>query len=553
MHGLMMDRPLLLSGLLEHAARVHGDREVVSCAADEPVYRGSYRGTAVRARQLAGGLKALGVGAGDRVATFAYSTHRHLEIFYAAAGIGAVCHTINPRLHPDQIAWILNHAADAVLFAEPTFLVQATAALASLDRPGPLVLMADRTCLPASEASLAGRSVPLLCYEDLLRDAADAFVSSTPWPEFDENTAAALCYTSGTTGTPKGVLYSHRSQVLHAFAVALPDVGGLSEADSVLPAAPMFHVQAWGIPYAAALTGARLVLPGARLHGAALADLIEEEGVTIALGVPTLWVGLIRYLRGAGRRLSTLKRVIVGGAACPPAMIEAFQQEFGVECRHAWGMTEMSPLGTIATLAARHQGLPPAARTLVQAKQGRPVFGVEIKIVDDAGEPVPHDGCSIGEIRVRGPWVCRAYYRCDEPASHDADGWLATGDIGSIDADGYLQITDRRKDLIKCSGEWISSVELETMAMEHPAVMQAAAIGIPDEKWGERPLLIVVLQPGCTICERELRSFYAHRVAKWGIPARVVCVESLPVSATGKVQKNVLRERYAKMEIRSRP
>lgn len=551
MQGLMMDRPLLLSGLLEHAARVHGDREVVSCSADEPVHRGSYRETAVRARQLAGALEALGVGAGDRVATFASSTHRHLEIFYAAAGIGAVCHTINPRLHPDQIAWILNHAADAVLFAEPAFLAQATAALASLDRPVPLVLMADHARPPVADTVPA--DPPALHYEDLLRDAAKGFGASAPWPELDENTAAALCYTSGTTGLPKGVLYSHRSTILHAFAVALPDVAGLSEADSVLPAAPMFHVQAWGIPYAATLTGARLVLPGPRLHGAALADLIEEEGVTIALGVPTLWVGLLRHLRGEGRRLSTLKRVIVGGAACPPAMIEAFQQEFGVECRHAWGMTEMSPLGTIATLAARHQGLPPAARTLVQAKQGRPVFGVEMQIVDDAGHPLPHDGRSIGEIRVRGPWVCRSYYRCDEADSHDADGWLATGDIGSIDADGFLQITDRRKDLIKCSGEWVSSVEIESTAMEHPAVMQAAAIGIADEKWGERPLLIVVPQPGCTVCEREIRALYERRVAKWSIPARVVCTESLPVSATGKVQKNVLRERYAKTEIRSRP
>lgn len=388
MQGLMMDRPLLLSGLLEHAARVHGDREVVSCATDEPVHRGSYQGTAVRARQLAGALRALGVGAGDRVATLAYSTHRHLEIFYAAAGSGAVCHTINPRLQSDQIAWILNHAEDAALFVEPAFLAQATAALASTDRRGPLVLMTDRVRMPAADVPLAGRPTPLLCYEDLLQEAADDFPSPAPWPEFDENIAAALCYTSGTTGRPKGVLYSHRSQILHAFAVALPDVAGLSEADSVLPAAPMFHVQAWGIPYAAALTGARLVLPGARLHGAALADLIEEEGVTVALGVPTLWVGLIRYLRGEGRRLSTLKRIIVGGAACPPAMIDAFQREFGVECRHAWGMTEMSPLGTIATLAAKHQGLPAPARSRLQAKQGRPVFGVEIKIVDNHGHPL---------------------------------------------------------------------------------------------------------------------------------------------------------------------
>ncbi|MFO1113066.1 MAG: long-chain-fatty-acid--CoA ligase [Rhodospirillales bacterium] len=549
MQGLMMDRPLLLSGLLEHAARVHGDRELVSYTTDEPVHRGRYRGLALRARRLAAALKALGVGAGDRVAPLACSTHRHLEVFYAAAGSGAVCHTINPRLHPEQIAWILDHAEDAALFVEPAFLTQATAALAGTQRRGPLVVMTDRAAMPAPDAAPAGR--PMLCYEELLGAAADD--DAAPWPEFDENTAAALCYTYGTTGRPKGVLYSHRSTILHAFAVALPDVAGLCEADSVLPAAPMFHVQAWGIPYAAALTGARLVLPGARLHGAALADLIEEEGVTVALGVPTLWVGLIRFLRGEGRKLSTLKRVIVGGAACPPAMVEAFQEEFGVECRHAWGMTEMSPLGTIATLAASHQELPPAERTRLQAKQGRPVFGVEIKIVGDGGDAVAHDGRSIGEIKVRGPWVCRSYYRCDEAGTFDADGWLATGDLGSIDADGFLHITDRRKDLIKCAGEWISSVEIETIAIEHPAVMQAAAIGVPDEKWGERPLLIVVPEPGYTVCEREIRAFYETRVPKWGIPDRVVCTDSLPVSATGKVQKNVLRERYGKTASRNRP
>ena len=317
------------------------------------------------------------------------------------------------------------------------------------------------------------------------------------------------------------------------------------EADSVLPAAPMFHVNAWGIPYAAALTGARLVLPGPRLHGAALAELIEGDGVTIALGVPTLWVGLIRYLRAAGRRLSTLQRVIVGGAACPRTMIEAFQDEFGIEVRHAWGMTEMSPLGTIGTLKAKHGTLPADERVRLQAKQGRPAFGVEIKIVDEGGRDLPHDGCSIGEIKVRGPWVCRDYYQSEGAGSRDTEGWFATGDVGSIDADGYLQITDRQKDLIKCAGEWISSVEIESLATEHPAVMQAAVIGVPDEKWGERPVLIVVPQPESTVSEHELLALYDARVAKWCVPVRVIFVESLPVGATGKVQKNMLRELYA--------
>ena len=468
------------------------------------------------------------------MATLACSTHRHLEVCYAVSGIGAVCHTVNPRLHADQVAWILNHAADALMFVDLAFLPQAEAALRGSERLCHVVVMTDRAHMPGAVPEPLSGAV---CYEELLARGNGRF----DWPDFDENTAAALCYTSGTTGDPKGVLYSHRSQILHAFAVALPDVAGLSEADSVLPAAPMFHVNAWGIPYAAALTGARLVLPGPRLHGAALAEVIEGEGVTIALGVPTLWVGLIRYLRASGRRLSTLKRVIVGGAACPRTMIDAFQDEFGIEVRHAWGMTEMSPLGTIATLKAKHQTLPPDERAHLQAKQGRPVFGVEIKIVDENGRDLPHDGCSIGEIKVRGPWVCRGYYQSEDAGSRDAEGWFATGDVGSIDADGYLHITDRQKDLIKCAGEWISSVEIESLATEHPAVMQAAAIGVPDEKWGERPVLIVVPQPESNVSEREILALYDARVAKWCVPVRVIFVESLPVGATGKVQKNILR------------
>jgi 3-(methylthio)propionyl---CoA ligase len=543
MRGLMMEKPLLISGLLEHAAAVHGDREIISYAPEEPVYRGSYRATAERVRQLTGALRTLGVSPGDRVATLACSTHRHLEVLYAVSGIGAVCHTVNPRL-PDQVAWILNHAEDALVFVDLAFLAQAEAALRGSERPRRVVVMTDRAHMP--EALPDALSVPALCYEELLTRGDGRF----DWPGFDENTAAALCYTSGTTGNPKGVLYSHRSQILHAFAVALPDVAGLSEADSVLPAAPMFHVNAWGIPYAAALTGARLVLPGPRLHGAALAELIEGEGVTIALGVPTLWVGLIRYLRASGKRPSTLKRVIVGGAACPRTMIEAFQDEFGIEVRHAWGMTEMSPLGTIGTLKAKHRSLPADAGARLQAKQGRPVFGIEIKIVDEAGRDLPHDGRSIGEIKVRGAWVCRGYYRSEDAGSHGVDSWFATGDVGSIDADGYLQITDRQKDLIKCAGEWIGSVEIESLATEHPAVMQAAAIGVPDEKWGERPVLIVVPQPQSTVSEREILALYDTRVAKWCVPARVIFVESLPVGATGKVQKNLLRELYARPEAR---
>ncbi len=535
MHGLMMERPLIVSSLLEHVAAVHADRAVVSYAPEEPAHRSCYGATAERARRLAAALQAIGVRPGDRVATLATSTHRHLEVFYAAAGIGAVCHTVNPRLHPDQVAWILNHAGSTILLADLAFVDQAQAVFGRADRLRRLVLMTDRERMPARLL------IPALCYEDLLAEGAHGFA----WPQFDENTAAGLCYTSGTTGDPKGVLYSHRSQILHAFAVALPDVAGLSEADTVLPAAPMFHVQAWGIPFAAALTGAALVLPGPRLHGAALADLIEEEGVTIALGVPTVWVGLINSLRASGRRLSTLKRVIVGGAACPRTMIEAFEDGLGVEVRQAWGMTEMSPLGTIGTLKLKHRALATDERRRLQAKQGRPVFGVEIRIVDEQGQDLPHDGRSIGEILVRGPWICRQYYRSDAAASEAGEGWFATGDVGSIDPDGYLEITDRQKDLIKCAGEWISSVEIETLAAGHPAVMQAAAIAASDPRWGERPVLFVVAEPGSAVSESDVLALYRGRVAKWCVPVEVLFVEALPVGATGKIQKRVLRDLYA--------
>ena len=480
------------------------------------------------------------------MATLAWSTHRHLEVLYAVSGIGAVCHTVNPRLHPQQVAWMLNHAEDAVVFVDLAFLSIAEAALGEIRRAPKVVLMTDRSHMPNSAAGvpLAGA----LCYEALLAERDDRFV----WPTLDEKTAAVLCYTSGTTGNPRGVLYSHRSQILHAFAVALPDVAGFAESETVLPAAPMFHVNAWGIPYAAALTGARLVLPGPRLHGAALAELIESEGVTIALGVPTLWVGLIRYLRASKQRLTTLKRVVIGGSACPRPMIDAFQQEFGIDVRHAWGMTETSPLGTIGTLKAKHREWAADERARMQEKQGRPVFGVEISIVDEAGRDLPHDGRSVGEVKVRGLWVCSRYYRVDQSQADHVEGWFATGDVGTIDPDGYLQITDRKKDLIKCAGEWISSVGIENLAMDHPAVLQAAAIGVPDEKWGERAVLVVALQPGSHVDEADILALYKGRVARWCVPERIIVVDALPVGATGKVQKNKLREIYRAAGTRGR-
>lgn len=542
MRALMMDKPLLISGLLEHAAAMHGDRELVSWSSQGSPHRSSYAEIAKRVRRLANALRRCGIVPGNRIATLAWSTHRHLEVFYAASGIGAICHTVNPRLPPRQIAWMLDHAEDTMVFVEPAFLAVLEAALAHAQLPRPVVVMADGSHMP--RLSPITSRAEMLCYEDMLEGEIDQF----DWPALDETTAAVLCYTSGTTGNPKGVLYSHRSQILHAFAVALPDVGGFGEAETVLPAAPMFHVSAWGIPYAAALTGARLVLPGTLLQGAQLAEVMDREGVTIALGVPTVWVGLIRYLRASGQRLATMKRAIIGGAAAPPSLIEALQQEFGIEVRHAWGMTELSPLGSIGTLKAKHRDLPAAERSALQAKQGRPVYGVEVKIVDEDGGALPHDGRSIGEIQVRGLWTLSGYYRSE--SATNAAGWFATGDVGTIDGDGYLQITDRKKDLMKCAGEWVSSVEIEGIAMQHDGVTQAAAIGVPDEKWGERPILIAEVGPESHVTCEDILALYTGRVARWAVPSRIILTDSLPVGATGKVQKGKLREIYAGASIR---
>jgi acyl-CoA synthetase (AMP-forming)/AMP-acid ligase II len=541
MLGLMMDMPLLVPRLIEHAAAVHGDRQIVTRSVEGPIDRSSYAELAARARRLARALLALGVAPGDRVATLAWNTRRHVEVYYAVSGLGAICHTVNPRLHATDVAWILNDAEDVVVFADTTFLPLLEAALPDVPSVRHIVVMTAAAPAPA-EGPLAAA----LVYEDLLGGQGDRF----EWPTFDENTAAVLCYTSGTTGRPKGVLYSHRSQLLHAYAIALPDTCSFSEKDSVLPVVPMFHVNAWGVPYAAAMTGAKLVLPGPRLDGEALAELIEAEAVTLALGVPSVWIGLLDHLRGSGRRLPTLQRVVIGGAAAPRPMIEAFEKDFGVEVRHAWGMTEMSPLGTVGTLKSKHAGMADAERFWLSEKQGRPVFGVQLEIVDDGGRALPHDGRTAGALKVRGPWVCRQYFGHPPSEAADADGWFSTGDIATIDGDGYLQITDRAKDIIKSGGEWISSIELERLALEHPDVVQAAAIGVPDERWGERPVVVVVRRPGSRVTEAGILAVYQGRIAKWCIPDRVILADSLPLGATGKVQKNKLRELYARTPTR---
>ncbi len=446
LNGLMMDTPLLISSLITHADRHHGDAEIVSRTVEGPIHRYTYRDAHKRSRQLANALASLGVGAGDRVATLAWNGYRHFEAFYAISGMGAVMHTINPRLFPEQIVYIVNHAEDKFVFFDLTFvpLIEKLAPLCKTVKGW--VVMTDRAHMPASLPDA-------LCYEDLVNSHSDQF----EWPEFNENTASSLCYTSGTTGNPKGVLYSHRSTVLHAYAAALPDALNLSARDVVLPVVPMFHANAWSLPYAGALVGSKLVFPGAGLDGKSLYELFEAEKVTVSAGVPTVWLALLQFVGQGKLKFSTMNRTVIGGSACPPAMIKSFQDDYGVQVLHAWGMTEMSPLGTASTLKAKHVGLPPAERLAIQAKQGRAIYGVDMKIVDGDGKDLPWDGKAFGDLLVRGPWICKGYFKGEggDPLRH---GWFPTGDVATIDADGFMQITDRSKDVIKSGGEWISSI-----------------------------------------------------------------------------------------------
>jgi fatty-acyl-CoA synthase len=450
-----------------------------------------------------------------------------------------VLHTINPRLQPTQLAWMVNHAEDSYLFFDLTFLPLVEAIAGSCGSIRGFVAMAARDAMPAN-SSLRD----LLCYEDLIDEHGDAFV----WPEFDENTASSLCYTSGTTGHPRGVLYSHRSTLLHTFASALPDAFSLSARDSVLAVVPMFHANAWGLPYLAPMVGARVVFPGPRLDGPSLYDLIESERVTCSAGVPTIWQALLAHVQANGLRFSTMRRTTIGGSACPPAMLRTFRETYGVEPLHAWGMTEMSPLGTVCSLKETHAALDDAARHTVLCKQGRSIFGVDMKVVGEDGHELPWDGTSFGELLVRGPWVVREYFRDEggSPLVTDAEGrqWFPTHDVSTIDADGYMQITDRSKDVIKSGGEWISSIEIENIAMSHPAVAMAACIGVQDPKWGERPLLIAVRRPQGEVDREQLLAHYTGKVARWQVPDDVVFVDAIPLGATGKMQKHALRERF---------
>jgi fatty-acyl-CoA synthase len=529
--SLMMSMPLSIASLIQHADRHHGSAEIVSRRIEGDLHRTTYRELHRRTRRLAHALAGLGIQRGDRVATLAWNGYRHLELYFAVSGFGAVLHTINPRLHPDQIAWIARHAEDQVLFFDACFGPLAQAIRQGAREVRHFVAMTDRDRM--ADAGVEGA----LCYEDLVQAGSDAY----EWPALDEASASSMCYTSGTTGDPKGVLYSHRSTVLHTLACALPDALNLSARDTVLPVVPMFHVNAWGLPYAAPMVGARLVMPGMRLDGKSLVELFEAEGVTVSAGVPTVWQGVLAHLEANRLKLSTLRRAVIGGAACPPSMLHALQEQHGVQVVHAWGMTEMSPLGTVCRLKASQLGLAPAERMAIQGRQGRALYPVDMKVVDGQGRELPWDGRSSGDLMVKGPWVASGYYR---GGSSLHDGWFATGDVANIDADGFMRITDRSKDVIKSGGEWISSIELEHIALSHPGVAGAACIGVPHPKWDERPLLVVVRKADASITREELLAHYAGKVARWQVPDDVVFVDAIPLGATGKMLKAQLRERF---------
>ena len=538
MLGLMQAHSLTVPWLLQHAARHHAGGEVISQTGLGVIHRGTWANTELRARRLVRVLQGLGIKAHDRVGTLAWNDHRHLETYYAASGMQAICHTINPRLSADDITYIINHAADSVLFVDPGFAPLIGGIAANIaNSVSAVVMLTDAAAMPALELPSGMR---LLCYDELLAASDDDY----EWAQFDENTASALCYTSGTTGRPKGALYSHRSTVLHAYAIALPDVLDMRATSRILPVVPMFHVNAWGIPYAAALTGATLVLPGRHLDGPNLTRLLNQERVTMSCGVPTVWLGLLQHTRTSGEKLTTVKRIMTGGSAAPPLLIEAFRDELGVTVEHGWGMTELSPVGTYNAAKPAQAGLTGQAAVQHMLKQGRVLSGIDMKIVDGSGRELPWDGKQFGDLMVRGPWVCSAYFGDAPGSACDADGWFATGDVATIDPDGFMEITDRSKDVIKSGGEWISSIALENIAVSHPDVAEAAVVAVRHPKWDERPLLLVVPRPEHTVDPESVLQIYQGQVAKWWLPDAVVVVNELPHTATGKLLKTALRSQY---------
>ncbi|TXH68268.1 MAG: long-chain-fatty-acid--CoA ligase [Thiothrix sp.] len=531
MLGQMMKKPLLISSLLDHAERYHGATEIVSVNTSGGRTRTSWANVAKRSRQLASRLEQLGVQAGECCATLAWNNHRHLEIYFGVSSSGRICHTINPRLFPAQVSYIVNHAQDQVLFFDKTFLPLILALQGQLPSVKAYVLLDE------FDAEVKAQLPNVLFYEEFISTGESDFA----WPELDENEASSLCYTSGTTGDPKGVLYSHRSTVLHSFAASLPDSLSLSARDRVMPVVPMFHVNAWGVPYAAAMLGSSLVMPGPGLDGASLLKLIDEEQVSLALGVPTIWQGLLSAIEKTGSKVPSLKRNVIGGAACPPSMIAKFR-EYGVETIHAWGMTELSPIGTINALLYKHEDLSVEEQQKIRLSQGRPLFGIELRLLSDDGEVVPNDGVTQGNLQCRGHWVVDTYFHADKSALDD--GWFSTGDVSTIDPDGFMNIRDRSKDIIKSGGEWISTVELENIAVAHPELIGVAAIAAKHEKWDERPLLIAVCREGCNPTAADILAFFEGKIAKWQIPDDVIFVDALPLNGTGKLMKNKLREQY---------
>ncbi len=535
MHGLMQHHELLISSILEHAARHHGDGEVVSRRPGGALERATYSALSLRARKLASVLRGFGLQPGDRVATLAMNSDRHLELYYAISGSGMVCNTINPRLTPDDIAYIADHAGDTVIFCDPAFLPIVASIAPRLEILRMVVVLCDAAAMPKADMPA---SVLLHCYEDLMEDARPI----PSWPQFDENTASGLCYTSGTTGRPKGVLYSHRSCLLAAMASNFADVLGLRATDRVMAIVPMFHVNAWGLPYTAPMTGASLLMPGSQLDPVSVLSLMNEERATCAVGVPTVWLNLLNHLRDTGQRPQTLKHIMVGGAAMPRSLMLAYA-EMGIQMQQGWGMTESSPIVTVNMPKPSCLKLEGEDQLYRRCAQGRVVFGADIRAEDEGGQEIQWDGASQGNVLFRGHWIASGYFRM--PQNNNADGWFPTGDVGVIDKEGFLTLTDRTKDLIKSGGEWISSIAIENIAVAHPDVAEAAAIAVPHEKWGERPLLIVVPRSGCAPSAEALREFCRGKMPDWSIPDRVVIAESIPHGATGKILKTELRRLYA--------
>jgi len=533
----MMDSPLLISGLIEHAASSNPNSEIVSrrCESDgeSDIHRYTMKDAAKRSKQIANALIELGAKPSDRIATLAWNNYRHFELYFGVSGIGSVLHTINPRLFPEQLVYIINHAEDRWIFVDLTFVPLLEAIQDQISAVEGFIIMADSANMP--KTSLKN----VICYEDLINSANDQL----EWPQFDENSAASLCYTSGTTGNPKGVLYSHRSTLLHTMSEVSREALGITSLSCVLPVVPMFHVNAWGVPYAAAMTGAKLVFPGPGMDGASLWQLIEAEQPDLLLGVPTVWLMLLNHMAEIGKTLDSVNNVVVGGSAAPLSMIKKFDEVHDAFLIHAWGMTEMSPLGTANVKTAAMKKMPIDERYQLQQKQGRPVFGVEMKIVDDNGQSQPHDGTTFGRLLVRGPWVIKQYYKTDDMSSFE-NGWLDTGDVATIDENNYLGIVDRSKDVIKSGGEWISSIDLENAAVGHPDIVEACVIGVAHEKWDERPLLLAIMKPESTTSGDDIKEFLSDKIAKWWMPDEVIFVESLPHTATGKLLKINLRKEY---------